>query len=79
MSLEEEQKSLQTWLETGGVFGEYPEWYVSLKFAAVLNVPPWEIENVLRNRPEWMSRAKAMMDAENKAKANMLRRGRRRR
>lgn len=78
MSIEEERKSLENWLKSDGAFGQCPEWYVALKYAAVLNVQPWDIPTVFAERPEWMERAKAMMDAENAVKAHIRRYGRRR-
>ena len=40
------ERELGAWLETDGKMGSCPDWYLTIRSARYLNVPPWDLAGV---------------------------------
>jgi hypothetical protein len=61
-------KEIEAVLSTGGNVGNMPDWYIRLRYAQYLCIPPWEVESAILEHGEWFERAGVAMQAERKAK-----------
>ena len=56
---------LGRYLATDGLMGEIPDWYVIIKAAKYLGVPPWDL---MKQSIFWREKALIAMAAENDAR-----------